>query len=293
MTRLLLCCLMLACPLAAGAQGAHPSVPRITIAMDSVAPVWRYFGDGSEGAYSCPSGTCPLYGEHWYSSVNIAAGATVVQTSSAAGMLVIRSTGTCTIAGTVSVSANTGGAAGSTVTGLAGGGGGGGGGGAAGGTAGSAMSFGAVGAAGASSGGAGGNGTQLVAQYVKVFLANGHAGMNSGATSQLGGSKGGAGGSTGGAGGAGGGYVAIVCRAIDFTGTIDASGANGGNSTGNSVGSGGGGGGGLVVLSALSYPHNTGTINVAGGSGGSCGAFTTCGAGGNGATGNSAVLTIR
>src|SRR5579864_5833166 len=77
-------------------------------------PAWlRFLGDGSGLDYSCASGTCILGDEHWFSSFTVSAGATVV-TTGGNGPIVIRSTGACTIAGTLSDSPNTG--AGVTIT---------------------------------------------------------------------------------------------------------------------------------------------------------------------------------
>ncbi len=79
---------------------------------------------------------------------------------------------------------------------------------------------------------------------------------------------------TPGAGGRGAGTLVIECAgALNFTGTIDASGANGtnGSVTGTSAaaGGGGGGGGGCVQIFYNSLTVNSGTITVAGGTAGS------------------------
>ena len=72
------------------------------------APDWlEFLGDGSDAAYSCSSGTCTLEGEHWVSSFNVSAGAIVVANSPNVP-IVIRSTGACTIGGTISNSPNSG-----------------------------------------------------------------------------------------------------------------------------------------------------------------------------------------
>lgn len=266
-------------------------------AMKGAPSYYRYFGDGSDGAYTCTSGTCTLYaGEKWYSSVNISSGA-IVAVGYNSTPLIIRSTGTCTIAGTISYSPNTGSAAHSIGTSTAvGGGGGGGGGGTAAGAAGGAVntqqSSGNSGAAGTAGGGAGGNGGTPAAVWIRNYLTVGPLGMGSG-VGWWGGAQGGNGGSSGGTGGAGGGAVILACPTISFTGAVDVSGVNGGNSTGNNIGAGGGGGGGVVVMSTITYSSNSGTINVAGSSGGSCLAYTGCGAGGTGAAGNSFQWTIQ
>ena len=63
-----------------------------------------YLGDGSEGAYICAKGSCPVTEEHWYTSVNVSLGATLYNNLTAP--LIIRATGTCTVAGALSVSSN-------------------------------------------------------------------------------------------------------------------------------------------------------------------------------------------
>src|SRR5437588_10954655 len=61
------------------------------------APAWaRWLGDGSEGAGNCST---TLSGEHWYSSFTVSGGNTCTVNLSTG--LTIRSTGTCTIAGTI------------------------------------------------------------------------------------------------------------------------------------------------------------------------------------------------
>jgi hypothetical protein len=250
----------------------------------------EFLGDGSEGAYSCTSGTCLLGGEHWVSSFDVSAGASVV-TSGQNTPIVIRSTGACAVAGSISNSPNSG--AGVTITGAGdfGGGGGGGGGGTAAGQVGR-ISVGDAsieiingGLPGAAGGGVGQDGgSTAVGQYQML--------LSGGTFWPVGGSVGGAGGSNGGAGGWGGSTVILVCSSINFTGTIDVSGGPGGASPGNNSGAGGGGGAGYVIFSAVSYTANTGTINTAAGPGGSCNANTGCGAGGKGGNGWNKAVTI-
>ncbi len=87
-----------------------------------VTPDWlQYLGDGEGGAYSCTSGICYLTDEKWVSSFNVSAGAIAVSGSSD-GPIIIRSPGTCTVAGTISNSPNTGGGGGINVYGDFGGG---------------------------------------------------------------------------------------------------------------------------------------------------------------------------
>jgi hypothetical protein len=254
-----------------------------------------YLGDGSEGAYICAPGNCHVTEEHWYSSINIGSGATLYNNLTAP--LVLRATGTCTIAGAVSVSANS-----SSFSGLSGGtswggGGGGGGGGTAAGSAGSRASPNGSSAAGLAGGGIGGVAFPVPIGLQHMFLSNGMGpiGLEPASTSAsvFGGSEGGAGSTGGPAGGKGGGTIVFVCATINFTGTIDASGVPGRNSAANNMGASGGGGGGVVILSAQTYSADTGTINVTGGSGGSCESHTECGAGGSGGSGWSYRGTIQ
>lgn len=96
----------------------------------------------------------------------------------------------------------------------------------------------------------------------------------------------------GGAGGAGGAAVYIECGgALNFTGSIAASGANGGAGSASGSGGGGGGGGGVVMILYNSLTANSGTITVSGGSGGTCtgGSGSYAGAGGGG--GGSSIFT--
>jgi len=257
-----------------------------------VTPAWlAYLGNGAAGNASCPSGTCHLTDELWYQSFNVSPGATVV-VGSTNGPLVIRATGACTIAGTISNSPNTAAGGGITVNGDFGGGGGGGGGGAAAGLAGlTTVGDGGVpivngGAGGAAAGGNGGNALSPVNTQYRLLLSGG-------SFWPVGASRGGQGGSHGGLGGNGGGPVIFVCNSMNFTGTIDVSGAPGAPATANNSGAGGGGGGGYVILSANSYVANTGVIKTAGGAGGSCNGFTGCGTGGQGGNGWNMAITIQ
>ena len=253
-------------------------------------PGWlQFFGDGSEGSYSCSSGTCTLSGEHWFSSFEVSTGATVVPNGQNYPT-VIRSTGACTVAGTISYSPNTGTGLSATVVGDFGGGGGGGGGGDTAGTIGSSSQYDSLiisngGAAGAAGGAAGANGASPGStQYYPL--------LGGGSVWPVGGSPGGQGGTNGGVGGLAGGPVIMVCNSINFTGTIDVSGGAGGDSPGINSGAGGGGGGGYVILAAPAYAANTGTINTAGGPGGNCNSNAGCGSGGSGGSGWTVALTI-
>jgi hypothetical protein len=261
---------------------------------NGVMPGWlRYLATGAGGAYSCTSGKCLITDEKWVSSFNVSAGATAY-TQSGNSPIIIRSTGPCTVAGTIGNTPTIGSSVGINTYGDFGGGGGGGGGGATvhghGGfwTVGNGWVEIAVGGfGGAAPAGAGGTGeTPNVLQYRPL--------LSSGSFWPAGGSIGGPGGGpAGGQPGNGGGPVILVCNSINFTGTINVSGGPGGSPTANGSGAGGGGGAGYVILSASSYVANTGTINLQGGPGGSCGAFTGCGAGGAGGAGWSMAITIE
>jgi len=258
-------------------------------AQNIATPAWlRFLANGAGGSYSCTSGTCSLGDERWLSSFNVSAGATVVSTANN-GPIIIRSTGACTVAGTISNSVNTAGGGGVLNKGDVGGAGGGGGGGV---QAGSAGLNGVAdqqlpviigGTGGAAGGGTGRSAASPTPSQYRTLVSSGSQWPVGGATGGAGGGDGA--GTAGGKGGNGGGPVILVCNTIHFTGTIDASGAPGKPAPANNTGAGGGGGGGYVILSAESFTANTGTIKVSGGGGGTCGSFTGCGAGGNGGNG--------
>jgi hypothetical protein len=269
-----------------------------TMAQVAVTPGWlRYLGDGSDGDYSCTSGKCTLGGEHWYSSFTVSAGATVV-TTAGNNAIIIRSTGACNVAGTISNSVNTAGGGGiNSQGGDFGGGGGGGGGGALSGKIGRIsvgdgflpIDDGGIG--GAVVGGNGGTGeTPNRGQYRML--------ISGGTFWPVGGSVGGQGGGNGsgiggGLGGNAGGPVILVCSSINFTGRIDVSGGAGAPAPANNTGAGGGGGAGYVIFSAVNYTANSGSINLAGGPGGSCGSFAGCGSGGTGGGGWNLAITLQ
>jgi hypothetical protein len=259
-----------------------------------VTPGWlRNVGDGEGGAYSCTSATCLITDEKWVSSFNVSAGATAF-TEAGNSPIIIRSTGPCTVAGTLGNTPNINHSVGINVHGDFGGGGGGGG---AGATAHGRLGWWTVGngwveiadggRGGAAPEGAGGTGeTPKPRQY--------HALLSSGSFWPAGGSLGGAGGGpAGGQPGNAGGPIILVCESINFTGRIDVSGGPGLPPTANNSGAGGGGGAGYVILSTSNWVANTGEINLAGGAGGSCAGFTGCGAGGRGGNGWSVAITIE
>jgi hypothetical protein len=252
---------------AASGMTVNATVPGMNQFKQGSSYWLSYLGDGSEGAYICARGSCPVTEEHWYRSINVSTGATLYNNLTAP--LIIRATGTCTIAGTVSVSSNSSsfsGSSGATSWGGAGGGGG-----------------------GTAAGNAGNLAQSVSIGLQHMFLSNGMGPIGleaaSSSASVFGGSAGGANGADGPPGGKGGGAIVLVCATINFTGTIDASGAPGRSSTANNMDASGGGGGGVVILSAQTYIADTGGINVAGGNGGSCESYTGCGAGGSGGRG--------
>ena len=264
------------------------------------APAWlRYYGDGSQGAYSCTAGTCLLSGENWYSSINISSGATVYNNGNSP--LILRSTGTCTIAGTLSAQGSRSLGYGINAgTSAFGGGSAGGGGGTAAGSAGSSAYYGgSAGSAGTAGNSGGAASSSTINGYTRMAFATSWTlqGVQSGSSSlPIGGAPGGCGygcTSSGGYPGYGACSVVLVCPTISFTGSVNVSGDNGVASNANNVGGGGGGGGGLAVMSAATYSANTGTFNVSGGLGGVCGSFTGCGPGGTGGNGISRQFTIQ
>lgn len=266
-------------------------------AQNIQTPTWlRFLANGSAGPYSCTSGTCVLGDERWFTSFNVSPGATIVSKANN-GPFIVRSTGTCTIGGTISNSVNTAGGGGVLNKGDIAGGGGGGGGGTKSGSAGwngvgdQNVPIVSGGTAGSAGGGAGGNAASPGPSQYHVLLGSGSMWPVGGATGGAGGSNGA--GTAGGMGGNGGGPVILVCNTINFTGTIDASGAPGQPAPVNNTGAGGGGGGGYVILSAVNFTANTGTITVSGGAGGTCGSYSGCGAGGNGGNGWFYFQTIK
>lgn len=295
-----------------GNPGTWAAATAATFGNTGGAPGWlQFLGDGSDGAYSCPSGSCTMNsGEYWYSSFNVASGATVRITTTGntiannLGLTVLRVNGLCTVAGTISAQANNGASSLTGVTTLFGGSGGGGGGGSSGGANGFASIYtiapsspilpGGTFGAGGGGGAAGGNGSNAVLPYAKQFAAGMEFPLFAQASGPLyfGGAQGGAGGNGGPAGGGGGGSFVLVCGSINFTGGMDARASQGSPSTGNNIGASGGGGDGFVIVRSPKWIANTGTISVTGNTnGGTCGAFTGCGAGGKGGDGWSLVFT--
>ena len=281
---------------------SSPIVSRENLEIDKYPSWWEYLGSGEDGARTDSASATIAKGEYHFTDYTLDAGYTLGSTSSTDAHLIIRCTGTCTIAGTIDLNYDgaSGGADGFGTVG----------------TAGSDGSFGGAGGSGGNDGYNSGRGGHVYNTNTSIsggssrttITQDGAAGAAVSSNSRLenvlkhkgfisdsystGG--GGGGGGTGtsvddaGNGGDGGGVVIIIADTIDFQSgaVITAKGANGGSSTNNAGG--GGGGGGSVILVAKNITNN-GTITVTGGSGGSSGVGVTGGAGG---TGYSAVVTL-
>jgi hypothetical protein len=272
----------------------------------------KFGGTGADGALSVTSGTTTIdlasaeYLEKNYSSIFIGIGATLTFSNppDTGSIINLKTSGDCYIAGTITAQCGSAGGPGGVPN--AGGG--------TNGTSGADPSeriiditdaqnrayFG-VGANKHSggSGGAGGAGGSSVQQAENFYT------ISSGTLYRrllrlIPGAGGGGGASgndntTGGAGGRGGGALLIECAGqLDFDGSIDVSGADGGPynvavSSSSGTGGGGGGGGGMLVLLANTIGANSGTVDKTGGNG-SAGENQTSGAnggdgGGGGGTG--------
>jgi hypothetical protein len=260
----------------------------------------KFGGTGADGALNVTSGTTSIdIGSATvliknYTSINISGGATVnfINPNANGSLVILKSLGNVTIAGTLDVS-GMGGAGGASVghgsTGVAGGS--------------SADILDAVahsiaGIRGQDSGSDGGNTANpasftvtgvgrfytLLGSYSlyrnMIHLAPGVGGGSGGGGGNSSGGTGPGTGGNSGAGGAGGGALYIECGGnLNFTGTINANGSNGSNggsatnATGTSVtagggGAGGGGGGGMILVLYNFLTANSGTVNANGGNGG-------------------------
>lgn len=251
----------------------------------------RFGGTGVDGVLNVTSGTTTLdltssaYKVFNYSSINVSAGATLTFSNPNSGgtVIILKSQGNVTIAGTVNAkgfgvpggvggAVTTSGTAGANITSAtifasnATGGGGGGTYGAGGGTGGSAL-------------------TNTLSYTLTQYRVDTKSGIY---LVPGGGGGGGAGGNAGGAGGnggAGGAGLYIECSgALNFTGSIDISGANGSSGVGTASGGGGGGAPGTLLVLYNMLTSNSGTITSTGGTGGAGGAGggTTGGGGGGG-----------
>lgn len=256
----------------------------------TASDIVSFGGSGADGVLNVTSGTTTLDAGGAavliknYTSINVSAGATLtISNKNAAGtILILKSQGAVTIAGTIELS---GFGASSATEGFsiiddsthAGGTGNAG----SGSTGGSASSGGAI---------LGTRGMYSVPTTARLY--RGSKVLACGSGGGVGGAGSGTGAGSGGAGGAGGGALIVECKgALTFSGTINLNGATGSNGTtaaGNGGGGGGGGGGaagmGLIIYNTLT--SNTGTINAKGGAGGNGGnGNTTIGAGGSGGAG--------
>lgn len=238
----------------------------------------KYFfgGGGADGALNVTSGTTTLDANSAnvlvknYTSINISAGAvlTISNPATTGTLLILKSTGNVTIAGTILMT-GMGGAIATNGFDLID----------------DSTHYGATGgnSTGASAVGSAGTGGLIYVadvkyQYSTISSGNSYRGGRVISVGSGGGNggQGYTGNGTIGTGGKGGGSVLIECvGALDFSGTITVNGNNGTNATNATIGGGPGGGGGGSAGMALIYyktlTANTGTINAKGGSAGSGG----------------------
>jgi len=236
----------------------------------------KFGGDGSDGALNVTSGTTNIDASGAsivvknYTSINISSGAILGLTSPAAGgtILVLKSQGDVTIAGTVELTGD-GAAAGTVGTGILD----------------DAGTEGNDGHGGADDAKGGTGSTRYSIRtlystvsvgktYTKTLILGCGCGGGTGGLGESGGA--------GGAGGRGGGVLIVECfGSLNFSGEIN---INGDTGTVGANGGGGGGGGsaGMALVLYKSLTANTGTINAKGGAGGRGGIQ---GAGGFGQTG--------
>jgi hypothetical protein len=265
-----------------------------------VPPFFNYFGDGSE-ADPNPTGTMTLWGDHNYANFTVPAGAMVNIVENfnqpPASALVVRSSGTCTIAGTI----NGRGVANPvyTIGGIGGGGGGNP-------SADGLQALGVIspslsfnGANGGAMGNPAGAGVDaaVLPDALRPFVLDELIAVFDSAGGMPGGAGAGAPdpfnchNAEAGNGGCAGAGLVLVCRKIDFqsSAVVDLRGQDGfAGAPGTPAGGGGGGGGGGYFFTyATAYIHspaNSGTVMLAGGAGGSAG-DGTAGAGGKGSAG--------
>lgn len=273
-------------PILLNPTAAMPSTPRLNQVISNVA----FGGTGADGALSVPSGTTTIDAGNAsvviknYTSINIAAGATLTisNPNSAGTLLILKSQGNVTLAGTTLL---TGMGAAAVTTGNF--------------TNDDSAHFGGTGSNGSgSTGGAAGSAGAIftnkfaytTADTNRLFRRTYNLACGSGGGNGGNGSGGGAG--AGGAGARGGGSLIVECAgALNFSGAVTVNGANGTNGAtalGNGGGGGGGGGGaaGMALLIYDTLTANSGTLNAIGGTAGTGGnGNTTTGAGGGGGAG--------
>jgi len=275
---------------------------RASLEIDSIGADHLYLGTADLGSVTMVTNTTLDSGEYHYSSLTLNGSQVLDVTESTDGFLVIRCTGTVTIAGTIDLDgvgaiggiggdlADEIGGTGGTGTGGAIGGSGGSSNAGDGGTSGPSSLKGVTvpGIAGPTAINTVGNaGSTMGAKFVRLLNYvidpvnyTGSGGGGGGANTV---------GNDGGDGGSGGGCVIIIADTIDFqTGAvITCDGLDG--VIGTSTGGGGGGGAGGTVLLISNTLTNDGTITVTGGSGGTP---LTGGDGGAGGAGTSSIITI-
>jgi len=249
----------------------------------------RFGGTGADGVLNVTSGTTTIDLASAaskilnYTSINVSAGATLAFSNPAAGGTVVqlKSQGNVTIAGTINCSSlgSAGGASNNGAGGSA--------------TAGTAVDAtvlivggtmtGGGGAVPVNTGGAGGLAPSSPYAYINTLYS-----LSSRKVIALLCGTGGGGGQSGSAGnngngGRGGGALYIECEgAWNFTGTINTSGAVGGNAT--QAGAGGGGGAGMLLALYKTLTANSGTHTNNSGAGGTGGTVGNGGGGGGGAS---------
>jgi len=250
----------------------------IALTVGSAPALAQTFNSGSSGVDGALSPTTnttltlPSSGVLNFTTINIPAGVTVRFTRNATNSpITLLASGNVTIAGTIDISATSGGSAVATTflgsnAGLGGAGGFDGGNGANG----IASSTGGTGLGPGGGGPGAGGGFLTVGGVVSPTGTPGPAYGNAELLPLIGGSGGGGGsatlGSTSAGGGGGGGAILVASSAtITLTGTINARGGNGGG--GNNPG--GGGSGGAIRLVATTITGSNGALDVRGGSGSS------------------------
>lgn len=242
------------------------------------------FGNGSDGALDTSSGGTSIDAGNAniltknYTSINIAASTTLnfTNTASSGTLVIFLCEGTATIAGTVNLKAcggiggtkqTYGGAAATDGTGCN-----------------TLYLFAADAPQGLKNGTGGAGYTNTRFYFYSPSLAHRHMYGISPGSGGGGGSaglihNGGTGtGGDGGGGGNGGGALLLICKSLNFTGTVDVSGVDGGGGTNGTLsgvtdiatggGGGGGGSGGWCVMLYQTLTANSGTVTISGGNGG-------------------------
>ena len=250
--------------LVGGSTFGTPSSSNKFITQDYLnsASVVRFGGTGADGALNVTSGTTTIDCTNQnvclknYSSINVSVGATLAFSNPASDgtIIILKSTGATTIAGTIDAR----GMGGDSTT----------------------SGYGLLGTETV----AGGSSAGAIISSSKRFYTKSANQLYTRGVYLYAGSGGGAGtggdapdAAAGGAGGRGGGGVLIESRgSLTFSGTINASGSNGANGANgvNSSGGGGGGGGGSagsIVVLYNTLTSNTGTLTTTGGTGGTGG----------------------